>query len=406
MGDTRKLQKTRHPGVYRTPNGQILIRWTLRHASGKRSDHEETLDAGVSLESAVATRARKIEEARRSDSQAPEKQLPPTIGAFAASWLARKRPRMKLRAAESYAQILTDWVLPFLGHIRIDELRRSHLETWLGYVEEWGYRRARAREPRPFEPVWMQLVSRETLKGWWGKLKHVLRDACAECGLRDVTERIEGPRAHGRPTVHEQRTLSPEEIQAVFAELPPQWRLEVLTDSLSGMRPGELYELQWDRDVDLVRGMITISRSHARGVVGPTKTGKIKSVPIGPDLLEALRAHRERQLRDQGEALATGLVFPASEAGRTNWRRTASALRNALERAGRHADLDVRVTPQVLRRSFNTLLKDRGITPEAIQAMMGHSTDGRMTARYYHARDEVKRAAVVDLEARLATGRH
>lgn len=61
--------------------------------------------------------------------------------------------------------------------------------------------------------------------------------------------------------------------------------------------------------------------------------------------------------------------------------------------------------PQVLRRSFNTLLKDGGITPEAIQAMMGHARDGQMTERYYYAAESVKRAAVVDLEARLAVRR-
>ncbi len=398
-----KPRKTQHPGVYRTPSGAYLIRWTIRHPSGKRTDREETLE--TSLLGAVAARAARIEEAQRSASLALEKPRPPMLGTYVQSWLGRKRPMMKLRAAESYAQILTDWVLPFMGHIPVDELRRSHLESWLGYVEEWGYRRVRAREPRPFEPVWLQLVSRETLKGWWNKLKHVLRDACAEYQLRDVTERIQGPRALGRPTVHEQRTLSPDEIQAVFAELPPQWRLEALTDSLTGMRPGELYELQWDRDVDLGRAMIEVSRSHARGVVGATKTGKIKSIPIGPALLVALREHRERQIREQGAALATGLVFPASEQGKTNWRRTASALRNALERARRHAGLEVRVTPQVLRRSFNTLLKDGGITPEAIQAMMGHARDGQMTERYYYAAESVKRAAVVDLETRIAGGR-
>jgi hypothetical protein len=89
----------------------------------------------------------------------------------------------------------------------------------------------------------------------------------------------------------------------------------------------------------------------------------------------------------------------------TMFNNDASALRNALERARRHAGLDVRVTPQVLRRSFNTLLKDGGITPEAIQAMMGHARDGQMTERYYYAAESVKRAAVVDLEARIAGGR-
>lgn len=398
MGDSRDMQKTRAPGVYRLADGRFHIRWTVQ-IDGRRKDREATLESGATLEDAVAERARMVKLAKSPPpTPAIEEEPPPALGAYALSWLGRKT--MKHRAKETYAQVLEDHVLPLLGDIRVDRLRRSDLEAWLVHVETWGYRRARARPPGPFEPVQMVLVSRETLKGWWTKLKHLVRDARAEYELSDITARMQGPKAHGRPRVHETRTATWSELRALMEALPESWRAEAIVDANSGMRPGELYELQWP-DVDLERREFTVSRSHAVGIVGATKTGKVKVIPFGAVIEQVLKEHRRRQLEEQSPALATGLLFPSSIQGKTNWRRRPSALRNELVDAGVRAGLPMRMTPQVLRRTFNTLMKTTGIDPAAIRDLMGHSSE-QMTDRYFAAPEGVKRAAVLTFERKLA----
>ena len=45
------------------------------------------------------------------------------------------------------------------------------------------------------------------------------------------------------------------------------------------------------------------------------------------------------------------------------------------------AELPVRATPQVLRRTFNTLLLEAGVSEVVLRAQMGHTTRA-MTERY------------------------
>ena len=54
------------------------------------------------------------------------------------------------------------------------------------------------------------------------------------------------------------------------------------------------------------------------------------------------------------------------------------------------------MTPQVLRRTFNTLIKKRAVGSDlALRDMMGHVSSD-MTSLYFRSNDEEKRAIVLD----------
>lgn len=320
---------------------------------------------------------------------------------------------MKPATAESYAQALEDRILPAivtddgraLGDLRLDRVTRAHVEAWVIHAE--GATRPASRDPEaPLIPC-----SRDTLLGWWSKVRQLLRDAAAEHALPDPTLRVRGPRAYGRTPVKERRTLTAEELRALLEEVGESWHAEVFTAAMTGMRPGELYALTWP-DVDLDRGRIIVRASHHRGRVGTTKTGKIREVPIGAELAKALRAHRQRLVRDQHPALSTGLVFPASEEGTRltpdgthaskGWHRGPDATRAHLARASKRARLPIVVTMQVLRRTANTLLVGAGVDRLVVRAIIGHTTEA-MTAHYYGAPDTEKAHAVARLEKLIRT---
>jgi len=118
------------------------------------------------------------------------------------------------------------------------------------------------------------------------------------------------------------RTLSPEQMGKMLAEVPAGWR-PLFACAALGLRKGELFALR-KSDVDLARGTITIARSHERDT---TKGGAAAVLPLPT----ALRPWIEYQL-----AHAPGhLVFPAPDGSqRTREADPQKILRHALARAG------------------------------------------------------------------------
>lgn len=92
-------------------------------------------------------------------------------------------------------------------------------------------------------------------------------------------------------------------------------------------------------------------------------------------------------------APTTPLVFPS----RAGTHRTPESLHKPLEEAGRRIGLGFKVGPQVLRRTFNTLLVRAGVDRIVVRSQMGHSSE-EMTARYAGVPLEAKRAAVALIE--------
>lgn len=158
--------------------------------------------------------------------------------------------------------------------------------------------------------------------------------------------------------------------------------------------PGELFALQW-ADVDEARGRITIRHAHRRGTLGSTKTDDPREVALTPGMADVLRAHRRSQLAVQHPGLERGLVFPADTGGF----RGPESLHKPLGRAGQAAGVDVKVGPQVLRRTFNTLMLLGNVDRIVLRSQMGHCSE-EMTQRYAGVPVAAKQLAVLDLEAR------
>jgi integrase len=84
----------------------------------------------------------------------------------------------------------------------------------------------------------------------------------------------------------------------------------------TGLRQGELLGLKWD-DVDLDQGKLQVRRILSAAKSGPTfttpKNNKGRSVRLTPQAVQALRAHRKRQVEERlkhaGHWHETGLVF-------------------------------------------------------------------------------------------------
>ncbi|MFB6236029.1 MAG: tyrosine-type recombinase/integrase, partial [Halopenitus sp.] len=230
------------------------------------------------------------------------------------------------------------------------------------------------------------------VRRWWRVFRNLLRDAHADGYLeRDLTRRV--PRIEtGRHGVRTEETLTVDELRDVVdaaREETPKRAAEIITLSYTGMRSGELWALHRE-DVDHERGSIHIHRSVSDGeVVDRTKTDVDRHIPMHPIVSEAIREHRKLLIRRQHDGLQSELVFPSDE----GTPRYPGSLRKAFATITEAIGLDKHVSPQVLRRTFVTLMRTAQIDSIVSRSIVGHESE-EMQEHYSRPSVEQKRDAL------------
>jgi integrase len=156
-----------------------------------------------------------------------------------------------------------------------------------------------------------------------------------------------------------------------------------LTAAMTGLRRGELIALRW-RDVDFPGHAIRVRANFSFGQLVTPKSGKVRSVPMVPDVAQALALLSQRELFTSDD----DPVFAGPAGGHLD----ASALRRrytaALKRAG------LRSLPfHSLRHHFGSMAVNRASLVQ-VQEWMGHS-EIQTTARYLHAKSKADDAALL-----------
>ena len=106
-------------------------------------------------------------------------------------------------------------------------------------------------------------------------------------------------------------------------------------------------------------------------------------------LLDALAVHRRGLIARQHPGLDTGLLFPS----RNGTHRNSGSLTKVFKKACDEAGITIRVSAQVLRRTFNTLMLEAAVDRAVLWSMIGHS-DERLSRRYAGVSLEAKKEAV------------
>jgi integrase len=140
----------------------------------------------------------------------------------------------------------------------------------------------------------------------------------------------------------------------------------------TGARAGEQLALKWS-DIAWTEpaASVRFRRSCRKGVTGPTKSKHHRSVPLPPELADAL-------LEARNDAGARELVF----VDRQNRQLRLGQLHSALERTLKRAQLR-KVRWHDLRHSFASHLVMAGVALMVVQQRLGHTTIA-MTMRYSH----------------------
>ena len=156
-----------------------------------------------------------------------------------------------------------------------------------------------------------------------------------------------------------------------------------LTAAFTGLRRGELLALRW-RDVDFAGQVIRVRASYAEGQLTTPKSGKVRSVPMAPDVAKALAGLVKRG----GWTGDDDLVFAGPGGsfldGRGLRRRYLTAIQRAGLRPLRFHDL---------RHTFGTRMIGKADI-RRVQEWMGHA-DVQTTMKYLHYVPREEDAALV-----------
>ena len=173
----------------------------------------------------------------------------------------------------------------------------------------------------------------------------------------------------------------------------------------TGLRLGELLELQWDRDVDLEKRMIRVENSLVvvknRDNSSEKKTMKVlqdstkseageRTIYLNDEALDALQ-HLQKLTGRFSHVIATrnGETVQPSNIDRM--------MRTVCERAGLK---DRSFGPHALRHSFATNLISGGVDIKVVSELLGHSDISVTYNTYIHVINEQKKDALIKIGER------
>ncbi len=221
------------------------------------------------------------------------------FASFLDRWLADTvRPNMRPSTVASYEGMVTRYVVPELGALRLREVTSPVVQAFYGRLRDRG-------------------LGARTVQKAHAVLHRALASA-ERSGLLDHNPaRLEADVPRYRAP--EREPLTREQVKTLLKAARGD-RLEALyvLALTTGAREGELFALRWG-DVDLTSGMLSIRRSlqdadgKGKLVSGPTKTkASRRRFELPAIAIAALREHRKKL---EGEGLGAGerdLVFPAA----------------------------------------------------------------------------------------------
>jgi integrase len=255
----------------------------------------------------------------------------------------------KPSTVRGYRSVIEAHLLPAFGDVPVEDLTTEDIETWIATVD---------RSPRTRNKL---LIALQGILGRARKVYGLPRNAAADVEKFPI-------RRSGDIEV-----FSPEEVLAlVRAAASEQDAAIYLTAAFTGLRRGELLALHW-RDVDFAGQTIRVRASYADGALTTPKSGKVRSVPMAPEVATALAKLGQRAYSTEDDELVFVGEFGGYVDGSALRRRYDAAVKAAGLRPLRFHDL---------RHTFGTRMI--GVADiRRVQEWMGHA-DVQTTMKYLH----------------------
>jgi integrase len=255
----------------------------------------------------------------------------------------------KPSTVRGYRSIVEHHLLPAFGSMPLEDVRTEHIEAWISTVDG---------SPRTRNKLLVALhgILKRAQKVW-------SLPANPAAGIEKFPQTRSG----------DIEVYSPEEVWAlVRAAANEQDAAIYLTAAFTGLRRGELLALRW-HDVDFAGATIRVRQSYYNGALTTPKSGKVRSVPMAPEVAQALA-----KLGQRGYAVEDDDLVYLGEQGLYV---DASALRRRFDAAVKAAGLRP-LRFHDLRHTFGTRMIAKADI-RRVQEWMGHA-DIQTTMKYLH----------------------
>ncbi|MGH2787212.1 MAG: tyrosine-type recombinase/integrase [Actinomycetota bacterium] len=325
-----------------------------------------------------------------------------TFGEYLESWLSGLKSQVRPSTWESYERNVRIHVKPRLGHIYVQQLTPTALTSCYAELLDGG-----RREGRNVTEGRGEGLSPRTVHYIHTIIHRALRDAMNDgIVVQNVADRARPPKQRAVKS-NEMRTWAASELRA-FLEHVTEDRLYpvFMVAATTGMRRGEVLGLRW-RDIDLdaarasIRQTIVCVRHEICFSEPKTKKGK-RSVPLAPETVAVLRAHRKRQAE---ERLAIGAAYEDRDlvfAGPNGSPLDPESVSLVFDRRVARSGLP-RVRFHDLRHTFATLALQASVHPKVVSEILGHSNISITLDTYSHAIPAMQEAATTQV-AQLVFG--
>jgi integrase len=262
----------------------------------------------------------------------------------------------KPSTVRGYRNAINVHLLPVFGEMKLEDVTVQEIERWRAGISSVRVQRELSNKTKNNLLVLMHAIFRHAVK-----LYALPANPVASVDRFRV-------RSSGDIQV-----FSPEEVWSLVRAAGSGADAAIfLTAAFTGLRRGEILGLRW-RDVDFTGSTIRVRASYAAGHLTTPKSGKVRAVPMAPDVASALAklGDRERYTGDDD------FVF-AGEAGLPlDGDALSSRYRDALARAGLRP-----LRFHDLRHTFGTRMIAKADI-RRVQEWMGHA-DIQTTMKYLH----------------------
>jgi integrase len=329
-----------------------------------------------------------------------------TLHAYSREWVKRYQGRgrrgFRENTRDEYTRTLEQYVFNYFPErTRLTAIQPTHVAKFVGWLcnpEAQGRRLAEDRraakalklkvsaaslpltaDGKPPAPV---ALSDSTVRNIMAPLSACLATVREGVIRSHPAREVDLPH---RPTAEESedeevRAMTRDQLAVLLAQIPGRHRLFFRLLAATGLRISEAVALQWRHlQLDGSRPHVKVRRALVRGRMGPPKSryGR-REVPMGADLVDALREHRK----------ATGggeldLVFTAANGAPIN---SGNLRRRVLKPAAEEACVEW-VGFHAFRHTCASLLFADGRNAKQVQVWLGHHSAAFTLATYVHLLD-------------------
>jgi len=271
-------------------------------------------------------------------------------------WLLNVKTTVRPSTFAVYQAIINGHVLPYIGDRPLQQLKPADLSALYAQLTERG-------------------LAAKTVRNVHSLTRSALKEAVT---LGYVTRNVASFAKPPRVPQTEMRTWNAGELRSFFDHasddrFSPAWLLLATT----GMRRGEVLGLHW-RDVSLDHARLSVRQALV--LVGneptlqePKTTKGRRSIPLPPETVASLRAHRKQQLTEKmslgPDYLESDLVFRREDGTLVH----PSTLSRRFGKLVRQTQLpEIRLHD--LRHTFATLALQAGVPVKVVSEILGHAS--------------------------------